>query len=281
MEYLIPEIRRYPTLSGLPRICRMRISKQEVAHGFSGAHPSLWESLCRQGTTFEVMQPPFSLLADSLSTAFTDAHGNIYVAKNSSAEESEIFNAFSWGREWLSCEGGFVRRILDIHNSLREDRRGFRRLPIGTQIDAHGDTRIYPPASRIEHQLSRLYRYLHYAEEPAILKATVSFIAIVTAHPFYDGNGRVARIIFNAMIRSLSDVMFLYIPIKTLEILSGPGLILKIRRAQLFGHWAPIINFFCNSAELVRNENSKFAPPSSNEHEPNMSPSRSGRKLPR
>ena len=254
MKYLIPELRKYPTRDELPLNCRQRISNSAAIRGFSGASPSCWANLGPHNALYMRSLPDYRILTDSLSGAFSKTHGETDVASNSSQVESVVFNDFSWDGDWLSNREKFGCRLLDLHESLGETRSGFRQSSVRTQIDVIGDARIYPPANLIDRQMGRLYKYLSETNEPMMLKAAVSYIAIVTAHPFSDGNGRVARILFNAVIRALADVKFVYIPVKALEILSGSGLILKVRRAQSLGQWPPIVNFFCNGALLVKNE---------------------------
>jgi Fic family protein len=67
-------------------------------------------------------------------------------------------------------------------------------------------------------------------------------------HPLYDGNGRVARVLFNLILgRGKSN----YIPMTELCHVARSGYVLSLREAFLFSEWEPIIVFYCKCIEIV------------------------------
>jgi Fic family protein len=96
--------------------------------------------------------------------------------------------------------------ILDLYTDLfrpsveagvveAEALRGWRNAPVFIR-----DTRYVPPAAeRVGEMMNTLIEQLGKLDA-AILKAVLAHLMLVTIHPFPDGNGRVARLLMNAIL---------------------------------------------------------------------------------
>jgi hypothetical protein len=73
--------------------------------------------------------------------------------------------------------------------------------------------------------------------------ASVAALGLMNCHPFADGNGRLARMLFNALVGCTSDN---YIPLYDFYNCTPGGHVLRIRQAELFGEWDDWINFHCD-----------------------------------
>jgi Fic family protein len=110
-------------------------------------------------------------------------------------------------------------QILEIQQSLEQNRAGFRKLP-GTELKNRetGEVIYTPPQDhqKIVELMSVLERFINEDEEddldPLIKMALIHF-QFESIHPFYDGNGRTGRIvnILYLVSKSLLNIPVLYL----------------------------------------------------------------------
>lgn len=137
----------------------------------------------------------------------------------------------------------FSRLLLEFSSSIRPV-GGYRTVWVGTGNDNKGGRVIFPPPSQIENQLFKLFEHLKLTIDVSpIFGAIVLYNGIANIHPFRDGNGRVARMAFNWVMRDIS-YRFRYIPIYEIGILTKGALLIHMRQAQYHGNWKPLIQFF-------------------------------------
>lgn len=109
--------------------------------------------------------------------------------------------------------------IIDIHSVLENSRTGFRKIP-GTSLknDQTGEIIYTPPqnAKEIEIHMNNLETYINDNTlsdlDPLVKMATIHH-QFESIHPFYDGNGRVGRIIniLYLVKEELLDLPILYL----------------------------------------------------------------------
>ncbi len=127
----------------------------------------------------------------------------------------------------LSCGFETVRRtellrlqdILDIQQTLEENRAGLRQLP-GTELKnmQTGEVVYTPPQNpeQVESLMSNLVAYMNdhgLSENDPLVKMAVIHFQFESIHPFYDGNGRTGRIIniLYLVAQKLLDLPVLYL----------------------------------------------------------------------
>lgn len=130
--------------------------------------------------------------ADALRTGFEQVHGDRLVT---------------------------INRILEIHQVLEQNDVGIRRLP-GTELknDRTGEV-VYVPPQDYQTIVDLLTNLEHFINDDAMLdadplvKMAVIHHQFESIHPFYDGNGRVGRIlnILYLVAQGLLDIPVLYL----------------------------------------------------------------------
>lgn len=117
----------------------------------------------------------------------------------------------------------------------------FRRHPVNNGVDVAGAMVVYPDHSLIDGQLSRILVFLRaHADRHPAFAAIVAYASICNLHPLPDGNGRLARMLYNLIIRCAFPDAF-YLPIYEISALSQMGLIIRLRQADYHGKWLPLI----------------------------------------
>lgn len=148
----------------------------------------------------------------------SDLAGAIY---NPSAKEVKSYAvALSQGFQTVRRTGLLrLQDILDIQQTLEENRAGLRKLP-GTELKnmATGDVVYTPPQNpeQVEALMTNLVEYLNdndLSENDLLVKMAVIHFQFESIHPFYDGNGRTGRIIniLYLVAQGLLDLPVLYL----------------------------------------------------------------------
>jgi len=137
----------------------------------------------------------------------------------------------------------FANTLVAVARAVGEDDAALRRGPVASLRDANGVRIVYPAPGLIRPRLDEIrdYARAHIAECRALV-ATVAMVAIMNVHPFGDGNGRVARVVFNWMMLERAR-RFAYLPLSELAALSDGGFLLRLREAQYFGRWNGLVQF--------------------------------------
>lgn len=137
-----------------------------------------------------------------------------------SAKEVVKYRSAIWKGYELTKETGFlsINMIIQIHNIIEPNKSGIRKIP-GTVLknDATGEVVYTPPSGRddILSYLDNLEDYLNndYDNMDPLVKLAVIHYQFECIHPFYDGNGRVGRIInvLYLILKGLLDSPMLYL----------------------------------------------------------------------
>jgi len=148
----------------------------------------------------------------------------------------------------------FFELLIYVQQAACKTPAGIRTATINTRPDRLGNCVRYPAPELIRPSLVRLYKY--WQERVLPLPACVAVVmlaALANIHPFYDGNGRVARIFFNYVLNSLTPSRLepIYLPIYEIAAFSNCGFLIRLRQAQYFGEWEPLFMFLVISAETL------------------------------
>ncbi|MCK4679240.1 MAG: Fic family protein [Bacteroidales bacterium] len=153
---------------------------------------------------------------DELFIAFATQHKNI------SPQIKEVLNYRSglWHGYNLIKEKGFmsVNVIIDLHEKIINNDAGIRKFP-GTALknSRTGEIVYTPPTGEIniKKKLSNLETYINIDDDviDALIKMAIIHYQFESIHPFYDGNGRVGRIIniLYLVMKGLLDIPILYL----------------------------------------------------------------------
>jgi len=103
-----------------------------------------------------------------------------------------------------------ARLLREIHGILLGGGRGSDKGPGEFRANQNwiggsrpGNARyVPPPANQVEPMMSDLEKFLHGDPEPTpvLVKAALAHVQFETVHPFYDGNGRVGRMLITLLL---------------------------------------------------------------------------------
>ena len=183
------------------------------------------------------------------------------VSDPAAKEVSQYSDALKFGFELVKRNHLLtINHILEIHTRLVPASQGIRKLP-GTQL-INPATRevVYTPPQDYEtvrHLMDNLVRYLNEPEiheiDPLIKMAIIHY-QFESIHPFYDGNGRVGRII-NVLFLVLSDLLRLPILYLSRYIIRNKSeYYTLLRTLPETGNWEPWILYMLDAVEQTSKE---------------------------
>ncbi len=234
-------------------------------------HPAGWESTAphirerflaiarscaglHQLSAGEVMGAPssfFSPLKHELSRHFmANSRRRPRIRSNS---EREIFAGLSWSEfdQALRSTEGFQRFLIRVAREVAGKEVEFRHTQVGLAPDKGGTLVVFPPAAQIPIQIELLrQRILEHAPANRGVCAPLALAMITNAHPFQDGNGRIARIIFNLCLQSSPSQTQSYIPLFELFYQSEGGYEIALRQVELQGRWDNFIHFLSDVLQV-------------------------------
>ncbi|WP_460732545.1 Fic family protein [Lysobacter tyrosinilyticus] len=107
-----------------------------------------------------------------------------------------------------------------------------------------------------EHIVPRLIRMQDLARDaslPAVFRAVALQAAVLNLHPLRDGNGRVSRVLYNALLWQESYHPALHVPIYALRRHAPHSFEICLRELELQGRWSALTGFHATLLEsLVR-----------------------------
>lgn len=138
---------------------------------------------------------------------------------------------------------GFRSFLLDLQASMIAGKGEFRSGNIATAADSRGASIHYPEPKAIDVGLRSIHEFWndHLRSEPA-LAGVVAMAALLNLHPFEDGNGRVARVVFNWTLNAGRNER-VYLPLYEIAALSRCGYLIRLRQAQYHANWGPLLDF--------------------------------------
>jgi len=119
-------------------------------------------------------------------------------------EVENILSAFSFlnKNQRSNINIDFILRLhSEVMKGLRDDLGRIRTEPSAIFNQSGFPVYIPPPPSEIKNLLEKLILYINEkSNENILIKASASHISFEKIHPFLDGNGRVGRLLFQAII---------------------------------------------------------------------------------
>jgi hypothetical protein len=102
------------------------------------------------------------------------------------------------------------------------------------------------PADEVHERLAALQQYIAIQSYCSPLRvAIVALVMLSCIHPFMDGNGRLSRIVFHAILRQHGAGTEFYVPLKSFYAQSDFGFEIRLRHTFLTSDWTQIALYFC------------------------------------
>lgn len=156
----------------------------------------------------------------------------------------------------------FIGWVQAIHQAVTGRRPEFRRGAMRTRPDDGNNAIIFPSSGLIDDLLEDLHGRLatHLSAYPATA-AVAAYVGLIHCHPFLDGNGRTARVLFNLMLSNAAGTT-IFIPFSHWSYMCRGSFILKVRRAMYAGDWTHILLFVRDTLTVLGTVSGSTQPPS-------------------
>lgn len=181
--------------------------------GVSGLVPSvdwlLYSAIRKEALLTSQIEGTQATLIDIL-----DEEAGFNVSNTDDVQEvTNYLRAFRWTQEQLRNPNGLpisVRLLCEAHRRLLDGARGAGKQPGEPRRSQNwiGGTRpgnavfVPPPPQEIARLLADLERFIHDSatDLPPLFKVAMIHAQFETIHPFWDGNGRIGRLLIAALI---------------------------------------------------------------------------------
>ncbi len=183
------------------------------------------------------------------------------VSDPAAKEVSQYSDALKFGFELVRQNHMLtVNHVLGIHSRLVPSSQGIRNLPGTRLINPATREVVYTPPQDYETVRRLMDNLVKYINEPEIqdidplVKMAVIHYQFESIHPFYDGNGRVGRIIY-VLFLVLSDLLRLPILYLSRYIIRNKSeYYTLLRTLPETGNWEPWVLYMLDAVEQTSKE---------------------------
>lgn len=142
---------------------------------------------------------------------------------------------------------GFIEALRMVCSSSRSDEAAcYRSDAAHIRPGKDGVIVRFCQASEVKRRLEDLHENLVSTELPQVTKAVVALATVLNIHPFDDGNGRTARVLFNVVRSNQLNTKWapLCFPLKRAFSACSGGFELRLRELETSANWIPLISYF-------------------------------------
>jgi hypothetical protein len=191
----------------------------------------------------------FGRLTHRLSGAFAQYNLPAVAVQRSEDERAALAGL----AENLSTDfDGFLRALGGLNFQLTRGAGGWRRGDIRLGPDRFGNRIQLPGVTHLPQQLGHVRRVLQDRRLLPLWKSTLVLALIVNCHPFTDGNGRVARVLFNCALHGGGMPHTIYFPFYEIARRSIGGYEIALRQAEIKGDWVPLVSYVVSAVQCYR-----------------------------
>lgn len=129
---------------------------------------------------------------------------------------------------------------------------GIRSTPISSTPDAEGRSTAFSPPTALIGEIGALCRLVNapFHADP-LVEAIVLFACTLEVHPFGDGNGRLSRAMFHAVLAARGIAPAPPLPLGPALYANAGRLVGEARRLRASGEWRPFVQFMLELAERI------------------------------
>ncbi len=196
----------------------------------------------------------FLVLRHELSAHYLALHP-IGMPPGRSSLEVDALAAFEASAEPLHLHSAcnFREQLVGLNLVLTNGKGGLRTGSVRLADDQQGNRIFFPHVSAVPGQLERVRLLLaDGGNEPPLFTAAIAYVLFLNCHPFRDGNGRTARVLFNHLLRQVGMPREAYFPFHEIARRSHGGYEIALRIAEIRGDWEPFLRFILNAIRCHR-----------------------------
>jgi hypothetical protein len=145
-----------------------------------------------------------------------------------------------------------LNSLIDMNDILTDFRGGIRQGDLMLKSEKHNELVKFPSIAQAKSRIFDIIKFIDCQCEFSIKDAIFVYVLLLNSHVFNDGNGRLARVVFNLLVAKSEQF---YLPIYEIKEMSKGGYEIRLRRAEIFDDWNPICNFFDNCIKLCEKYN--------------------------
>jgi len=134
-----------------------------------------------------------------------------------------------------------LNTLVKINKDLTNGKGELRTTDLALKSHRYNQQILFPNHSIAIKRLKLIIKMINDKNEMDFPFIVFIYVLILNAHPFTDGNGRLARLIFNLLAVKSNCY---YIPIYDFIHYSEGGYEIRLREAEIFNRWKPIIQYF-------------------------------------
>ncbi len=191
----------------------------------------------------------FDVFKHPLSEKFVSTHG-LAKSPNRTALEVAVLEQFELlaSPDWLTNDTSFVETVIAVNAALVGDTSGLHHGQAVFRTDEN--IVVFPKYDHPEIELTMLRRFFT-GHDNAVFRASIFFAHLTNRHLFHDGNGRTARLFFNAHLLHHGLTPQVYVPLSEISERSKGGFQLWLREGEIFGQWDGWLRLIAKSIMLL------------------------------
>lgn len=128
---------------------------------------------------------------------------------------------------------------------------GMRVLDISMVTRGGGEGVVFPPPAQVPRLLAELVESCATTDLPPSAMAVCVMAVFLNIHPLEDGNGRCGRALFSWLNARADAGWDLYIPLRKIIEISRGGFEIRVREAEIYGNWLPLIDYFISIYQWI------------------------------
>lgn len=157
--------------------------------------------------------------------------------------ERNLVNAFSLSYDdIIKCSDfdAFWHFLSHCSGRINSQSPGIRTTTMRSSPDINGCYIRYIDYEYLVDGMKQIWTLILNPPSLCLFSAVVSTTALLVYHPFHGGNGRLCRLLLNAMLKRDQDN---YTPLHDIYNQSYGGYLIRSRQVQPFGEWDEIFSF--------------------------------------